>query len=142
MNRRQFMRELGSGLVKTLREVAAPLMERDMEKLERLGDDWSGYRFVPLALPPSFKGPVMDLWEGAEPLLLRKSGQECSVYSGKCPGCGNLLHYLYYADKAACFSCGSQYGWAETDRSLRKLPMRGGESGWTVGIPGKEKAHA
>ncbi|WP_438444748.1 hypothetical protein [Gorillibacterium sp. sgz5001074] len=143
MDRRQFMKELGTGLFKTVREVAGPFVERDLEKLSRLRDHWSGYVFVPLELPAaSNQDQVLDRWANGETLLVRSSDEGWAAYSGRCPDCGQLLHYLAYSDTASCFGCGSSYGWEEQDRSPVRYPLRREGGGWRVGLPPKEKAHA
>lgn len=151
MNRRQFMKELGTGLVETFREAAAPFVEKDLRKLSGLADAWSGLDFHPVPA---------DLWEsggaegqarmitvGGEPVLAGWTGGSGgggrSAYSGKCPGCGGLLHFLAYAGRAKCFACDGEYG-LEPDTALTRLVIRSIGGRTCIGLPakGREAPHA
>lgn len=111
MNRREFMKQLGTGLLDTFKEAAAPLIEKDLEKLSRLADQLRGYRFFEVKLPVgslSLTG-IDSLSVSGETVLLRRNGEEWEFYSGYCPRCGNLMQVIAYAGRFKCFGCESEY---------------------------------
>jgi hypothetical protein len=126
MNRREFMKQLGTGLLDTFKEAAAPLIEKDLEKLSRLTDQLIGYRFYEVKLPvgsPSLTG-IASMTVSGETLLLRRNGAEWEFYSGYCPGCGNLMQVIAYAGKFKCFGCESEYDPKAQRGALAQLPLR------------------
>lgn len=148
MNRRQFMKELGTGLVETFREAAAPLVEKDLQKLTRWADRWSGFVYYPVELPDAAgsrtTGPVLASAGGKPVLAVKPEGGGWTVYSAGCPACGGLLHVLAYSGRARCFPCDADYG-LEPDSALQRLPLRRlKDGGYAVGLPseGRRKPHA
>lgn len=134
MDRRQFMRELGKGVTGAIREVAGPLVERDIGKLMKLADRFSGYVYHTVLLPQSW--PRMEQVSG-HPFLLNREAGEWKAYSGLCPSCGQYLHYLAHAGSMKCFSCDREFGMGP-DTSLVRLPVRQAHDLLQVGLPGGE----
>lgn len=134
MDRRQFMRELRTGLVDTFREAVTPLVEKDIAKLQRIADSFSGYVFHPVTLPDA--GPRMDMVAG-QALILHKVRQEWRAYSAKCPACGQLLHYIVHSGQLKCFSCEAEFSF-ESDSLLTRFPIRREKGATQVGLPGKD----
>lgn len=133
MNRRQFMKELGSGLAEAFREAAVPMVEKDVAKLTRLADMLSGYSYHKVTLPAA--GPRMDMVEG-HPVLLYRSSRDWRAYSALCPGCGQLMHYLVHAESLKCFGCDTDYQLVG-DARLVRYPVRLEKGEAQLGLPRK-----
>jgi nitrite reductase/ring-hydroxylating ferredoxin subunit len=128
------MRELKRGLFDTFREAVSPLVEKDLAKLTRLAESFSGYSFYPVTLPSA--GPRMDMVDGRA-LIVHKEHQEWRACSAVCPLCSHLLHYMVHSGKLKCFSCEADFSLQE-DKALTRFPVKQEKGRVLVGLPRRE----
>lgn len=141
MNRRQFMKEMGFNLFDAFREAAMPFVEKDIRKISRWADMLSGYTFHAVSLPT--EGLFAQNMVGAEALIFyrEKDRETWSIFSGTCPECRHLLHYISYSERMKCFSCEKEFALAGKTQ-LTRLPLKREDGIIYVGLPGKDDRHA
>lgn len=142
MDRRDFLRQLKSGLWETVREVASPFIENDLRKLEAWADTYGAYGFCPLpewVEQAAKEAPAGDYTEhriaANEPLLLLvREGEALRAFSGKCPACGQLLHRLPHRKLFRCFGCENEIAY-DAPEQLTAYPVKRKEDALYIGIP-------
>ncbi|NOU93248.1 hypothetical protein GC093_08455 [Paenibacillus sp. LMG 31456] len=135
MNRRDFFKEMAGSLTETFKEILLPFIERDIEKLDRVAETFSGYQFYPV--PYSSGGELFqEVVVQSEPVIVLQKDDKLHALSKKCPECSHLLHYLVYQPVFKCFTCDREYNLA-SHQSFTLFAAKMKQGVLYIGIPRK-----
>lgn len=140
MNRKEFLRQLRDDLLQTAAYIAHPLIEDDLEKMERVIDRISGIRWHPLpehALEGEAAGAlqVKEVFVEGKGLFL-VAGEKTGAFGNECTQCRTVVHWLPHVKRFHCFLCGKE--WSPLDGEgnlrLRRYPVKKRDGTWYVGL--------
>lgn len=137
MKRSEFFAEMGKGLFKTVKEVAYPLIEDDLGKLDSFVDDLAGVKWLKAGPVGSYKQEgVHDLFIAGKSLILTTNEKGMTVFERRCPKCNMMPQWIAYERKFKCMSCEADYNvqTGEGDLSLKAYPLKTNDDILYVGI--------
>ncbi|CAM3205819.1 Rieske (2Fe-2S) protein [Sporolactobacillus spathodeae] len=134
MDRRSFFKELARSLTETGKEVLSPIIENDLEKIDRASDILQGQRWVPVASPS--EGYEEQLVNG-QLIGLFREGDQVRAFDKKCPQCRELLQWIAYDQKLHCPECDLSYSFVKKEGALAPsfYAIKKDEQGFWVAFP-------
>lgn len=110
MNRLQFLAELKKSLLVTTKEITAPILEGEVEKLEEAASDLIGITWVKLdgVNPRTFQG-IQETFLRGTSIVLFSNGETLRAYDKACQSCHSLTQWIAYEGILKCFSCEKTY---------------------------------
>jgi hypothetical protein len=141
MNRKEFLRKLGSDLLETVAHIAHPLIEDDLEKMERLMDRVSGLRWHPLPNSACKRATeravqVEEIFIAGHGVFLVVGEELRSAFGKECSECRTVVHWLPHVGRFKCFLCNKELSPLDEtgDLKLRSYPVKEKDGTWYVGL--------
>jgi len=142
MNRKEFLRKIKSDILETVAHIARPLIEEDLEKMERVVDRVAGVHWFPVP-DNAFKKRVTagsvqveELLFAGRGVFLVKGEEFRNAYGKECLECQTLVNWLPHMDRFKCFLCGKEFSPLDEsgDLRLRRYPVKEKDGTWYVGL--------
>lgn len=137
LKRSEFFAEMGKGLLKTVKELTAPFVEDDLQKLDSFVDELSAIKWQEIGAIQSFTtGEIHDLFLNKIPIALLFIDGQFYAYKKICPTCQTMVQWIAYDSKFKCMSCEKEY-YIETEQkslSLKKYPIKKSNNKLFIGI--------
>ncbi len=127
MNRAEFFREMGKGLLKTIKEISSPFLEEELEKMDALADKMAGVTWHIAGNKELFAaGEVHDLFLGGQSVILFRREKEFAAYRKLCLSCRMMPQWIPYEKKLKCLSCEKEFFLESRggDLKLRRCPVK------------------
>lgn len=134
MDRRAFFKELARSLTETGKEVLTPIIEHDLEKLDRASDLIQGLRWQPINQPSQgYSEQVVN----HSLIGLYVSKEEALAFDKKCAVCHTLLQWLAYDQQLHCLMCDQSYSFMRKEGALAPsfYTLKHDQRGWSVAVP-------
>lgn len=110
MNRAEFFREMGKGLLKTIKEISSPFLEEELEKMDELADKVAGVTWHIAGKKEFFNpGDAHDLFLGGQSVILFRREKEFAAYRKLCLCCKMMPQWIPYEKKLKCLSCEKEF---------------------------------
>lgn len=109
MNRKEFFKELGGSLFKTVRSVYEPFLSDDLEKVEKVADRALGITWFPL-MREDVTSPQLEIkFIEGRPIIVSRYGLDIQARSGICPECSNLIVVSPLYSSGKCLNCEKEF---------------------------------
>lgn len=118
MNRRAFLKEMIHSLTEAGKEVAAPFIEEDADKIVRAAQTLQGTRWY---RAESVGHGYNEQFIGGRPVCIYSEGNRTVACGKVCPHCNQLLQWLDQGQRLICMSCGRDYSFQTQSGSLIPL---------------------
>lgn len=137
LKRSEFFAEMGKGFLKTVKELTAPFVEDDLQKLDSYVDELAGIKWYEAGTVKNFSiGEIYDLFLGKKPVVLLINEGKYNAFEKICPRCQSMVQWIAYDSKFKCMSCEAEY-YVRTEGnqlSLKKYPIKKVEDKLFIGI--------
>lgn len=136
MNREGFFKEMGKGLLQTVKTVFEPLIEDDLETLEKTTDTILGIQWLYLCSSEyPFEKLNQFFVKNRSIFVIQEEGNMRAI-SGICPSCSNLLHLSALLLTCKCFNCEKDFNFRTNSGELTffDLPITRKQDGYYIGI--------
>lgn len=136
MNRLEFLKLLRSSLKDTAMEIATPIIEEEMEDLEKELVSLAGIRWHEAAISPASRSNF--IWIKKSPVLFLNDGGHWRAFNPNCPACRTTIHYQEFQESALCLPCSSRWTVGELlegEKLLHEYPMKQEKEKYYVALP-------
>nr|WP_295971447.1 hypothetical protein [uncultured Bacillus sp.] len=138
MNRLDFFKEMKTGLLKTVTSIYEPIMEDDMEKINKVADQLLGIKWFYLTDNTYVSRKVEQKRINGRPCIISYDEGSIKAYSGICLSCSQLL-YLSTADfTCKCLTCEKEIKLFEFEpcnhQIILEYPVKKQKDGYYVGL--------
>ncbi|MBB5355887.1 uncharacterized protein YlbG (UPF0298 family) [Anoxybacillus mongoliensis] len=133
MNRLQFLKMMRNSFIETMKEVSAPLLEEEVEKVKNLFSDHRTWHTI---------GPCDDVCDvelktiGRIPIVVYKHDGTLHVRKAICSHCHVMPHYIQQDHRFICLYCDREWHVLSQHGTLHMplLPTKKEENIWYVQI--------
>lgn len=134
MDRRAFFKELAHSLTETGKEVLKPIIEDDLEKLDRASDLIQGLRWQHIETPN--QGYSEQIVDGSL-ISLYVTAEDALAFDKKCSACHTFLQWLAYDKVLQCPTCEKTYSFVHKEGALAPsfYTLKHDQRGWSVAVP-------
>lgn len=135
MRRGEFLKEMGSSLVQTMRSVYEPFLREDLEKVETVTDHILGVSWFPLRVSELTTELEMKFLCGI-PVIVIRNGTNMQAMDGVCPVCSNIIHLTTLYSSGKCLNCQKEYNFKTLSGELQltSLPIKQKEGFYYIGF--------
>lgn len=120
MNRKEFFKEMGGSLIKTVRSVYEPFLNDDLNKVEKVADKALGIIWLPLMRVDESCSKLEIKFIEGKPIIVSQFGTNIQARKGICPECSNLIVVSTLYSTGKCLNCGKEYNF-QTEQGELKL---------------------
>lgn len=128
---------MGKSLLKTVKEVTAPFLEDDLEKLDSVVDEFAGIKWHEAGAIQTFTtGEIHDLFLNKKPVVVLYIDGHFHAFEKICPTCESMVQWIAYDSKFKCLSCEREYGVRTEQKTLalKKYPIKKDKDKLFIGI--------
>lgn len=136
MNRENFFKEMGKGFINTLKTVFEPIIEEELDSIDRTTNRFLGIQWLFLCRADyTFEKMNQFYVQNHSIFVIQKQGN-MRAFSGSCPSCSNLLHLTPLLLTCKCFNCEKDYNFQTNNGELTfiELLIKKEEDGYYVGL--------
>jgi nitrite reductase/ring-hydroxylating ferredoxin subunit len=136
VNRGEFFKEMKKGFMNTLKTLYEPLIDDDLEVLEKTTDRLLGIQWAFVCRPDYPFEKLNEFYIDGKPIFIVQNSGNMRAISGICPSCSNLLNLSVLLLTCKCFNCGKEYNFhTETgDLILWEHPLIKKNDGYYAGL--------
>lgn len=137
MDRLGFLSYMKNSIFNTVKEISAPFIEEDLQKVDQWIDNLAGIKWIPAEGQKLDEGiDCKDLYIANKHLLSFFNGQEVRIYEKQCQKCNTIVNWISYDKTLKCFQCGSSFKVKDRqgDLSLKEYKAKCENGIWYIGI--------
>lgn len=126
MKRVDFIKEMCTSLLQTVKNVYEPFVQEDLEKVEEVADRALGITWVPLLMKEDESFTLEMKFMVGKPVVVSHFNSNIQAFVGICPECSNIISVTALYSSGKCLNCGKQYNFMthEGDLLLEDLPLK------------------
>jgi len=136
LNRLEFFKEMRKSFRDTLKAIYMPLIEEDLDKLEKVTEHVLELKWYSLGYIWSFTSKIEYRYINGIPVIIVMEGESVQVFSGICPACSNLFVVSTLYSTSKCMKCEREYDFKSKngDLILEELLMKSEKDELFVGF--------
>lgn len=126
MDRKEFLKEMGSSLFQTVKNVYEPFIHDDLHKVEEVVDQTLGIKWVPLMNADDSNSKLEMKFMNGTPIIVIPDVANIHVWSGICHECSNIITVTTLYSTGKCLNCEKEYNFKtkQGDLSLTTIPVK------------------
>lgn len=126
MYRKEFLKELGTSLFQTMKNVYEPFIHDDLQKVEEVMDQTLGIKWVPLMSADDSSSKLEMKFINGTPIMVIRDGADIHVLSGICHECSNIITVTTLYSTGKCLNCEKEYNFKtkQGELSLKTIPVK------------------
>lgn len=137
MKRSEFFSEMGKGMFRTMKEITAPLLTDELDKLDSLVEQVSGLKWLEIGLADAFKlGDIHDIFVGGKSIAVLTDASGLAAYEKVCSSCKSMVQWISYEKKYTCFHCEKSFYIHNNNGELclQKYPLKASDGKLYIGV--------
>ncbi len=137
ISRFEFFKEVKNDLKQTAKELFIPIIEDDVDKVDRVVDEVIGVQWYSLGNIDleNFIG-MKDFYINNQNIAVFSNGKKFNAVEKTCPDCHNILNWISYDEKLKCFNCDNEYYVFKEEKNskLNYYSVKKLNDSWVIGL--------
>lgn len=136
MKREQFLDEMKSGLINSVRSFYEPFINEGLSKIEKTTDYMLGINWHYLCDQSTVVEKMDQFFVNGKPIIIVSEAGNIRAISGICPECSNLITLSILYSTCKCLNCENDYNFQKKEGNLTFLehPIKKKQMAYYVGL--------
>lgn len=106
MNRAEFFSQIKKDLLQTVKEIAYPLVDDDIKKIERFARELGNSNWFQLG-EPNIENliDIEDRFINNRSVVFYRNNNRIKAIDRACPNCKSIISWISYEQKFVCLNC-------------------------------------